>query len=119
MAAGAHHARRRAADGDPDGELGLNRARVDAGVDKGGPMPALPGDPLVAVEVQEQVELLLEQLVVVGEVEAEKRERLGVGAAPGGDLGPSSGDEVDGGEVLEDLYRIRTAEVTAAAPSMR
>jgi hypothetical protein len=68
-------------------------------------MPALPGDPLVAVEAEKQVELLLEQLVVVGDVEAEERERLGVGAAAGGDLCPSSGDEVDGGEVLRAAAR--------------
>lgn len=65
-----------------------------------------PGDPLVPVEANEEVELLVEQLVVVGEVVAEEGEGFGVRAPAGGDLGPAGGDEVDGGEVLEHLDRI-------------
>ena len=41
--------------------------------------------------------------VLVGEVVTEQRKRFGVGAAPGGDLGPAGGDEIHGGEVLEHL----------------
>ena len=69
-------------------------------------MAARPGDALGSVELEEEVELLVEELVVVGEVVAEQRERFGVGAASRGDLGPAGGDEIDGGEVLEDLDRI-------------
>ena len=65
---------------------------------------------LAAVEAQEQVELLVEQLVVVGEIEAEEGERLAVGAPAGGDLGASSRDQVERREVLEDLDRVRGRE---------
>lgn len=64
----------------------------------------------MAVEVEEQVELLVEEVVVVGEVVAEQGEGLGVGAAPGGDLGAAAGDEVDGGEVLEHLHGVGGGE---------
>jgi hypothetical protein len=64
----------------------------------------------VAVEAQEQVELLAEEFVVVGEVVAEERERFGVGAAAGGDLGAAAEDEVDRGEVLEHLDRVGRRE---------
>ena len=58
------------------------------------------------VELQEQVELLVEELVVVGEVVPEQGEGLGVRPAAGGDLRAAAGREVDGSEVLEHLHGI-------------
>ena len=78
MAAGVHDARGGAADGDPHWQLTLDRAWVYPGVLEWCAMPAGPGDVFVAVESHEQVEFLLEQVVVVGEVVAEQREGFGV-----------------------------------------
>ena len=38
---------------------------------------------------------------------SEQRERLAIGTATRRDLGSPAGDQVDGGEVLEDLHGIR------------
>ena len=65
-------------------------------------MPALPRDALAGAQRQQQVELLGEQLVVVVKVVAEERKRLGERAAAGHDLGAAAGEQVEGGEVLED-----------------
>ena len=51
---------------------------------------------------EQQVELLSEQCVVVGEVVAEERKRLDERAAPGHDLGAAVRDQVDRRELLED-----------------
>ena len=59
---------------------------------------------------EQQLELLGEQLVVVVEVVAEQRERLGERAAAGHDLGASAREQVDLGELLEDPHRIVGAE---------
>jgi hypothetical protein len=62
---------------------------------------------MVAVaELQEQVELLAEHGVVVGEVDTEDVEGFGEGAATGGDLGAAAGEQVEGGEVLVDPDRV-------------
>jgi len=61
-------------------------------------------------EVQKQVELLDEELVVVGEVVAEERERLDERAASGHDLGAAAREQVEGGELLEHAHRIVRAE---------
>ena len=53
---------------------------------------ALPGDRAALEQLGEQVGLLLEQLLVVGEVVAEQRERLDARAAAEDDLGPAAGD---------------------------
>ena len=75
---------------------------------------------------EQQLELLREQLVVVVEVVAEQRERLDERAAPGHDLGPPAGQEVERRELLEDADRIvgaehgdgaRQADVAACAPA--
>ena len=73
-------------------------------------MPARPGDALGVAQPQQQVELLGEQLVVVVEVVAEERERLDERAAAGHDLGAAAGEQVEGGEVLEDAHRVVRAE---------
>ena len=59
---------------------------------------------------EQQLELLGEQLVVVVEVVAEQREGLDERAAPGHDLGPAAGEQVERREVLEDADGIVRAE---------
>ncbi len=60
----------------------------------------------LSAEREQQLELLGEQLVVVVQLVAEQRERFDEGAAPGHDLGAAAGDQVEGGELLEDPHRI-------------
>ena len=69
-----------------------------------------PGDLLRLPQSQEEVELLDEELVVVGEVVAEERERLDERPSPGHDLGASAGEQVESGELLEDTNRVVRAE---------
>ena len=73
-------------------------------------MFALPLDAGLVAELEEEVELLGEELVVVLGVVAEERIGLDEGAAADDDLGASLGDEVEGGEVLEDADWIVGAE---------
>src|SRR2546428_12054507 len=73
-------------------------------------MLARPRDPLSLPDAKEQLELLLEQLVVVGQVVTEQRERLGERPATGHDLGPPTGDEIQRREVLEYTNRVVRAE---------
>ena len=71
---------------------------------------ARPGDGLVAQQAREQVELLLEELLVVGEVEAEERERLGQRAAPDDQLRAAVRDGVERGEVGVEPHRVLRAQ---------
>ena len=73
-------------------------------------MAAGPGDLLRLAQSQEEVELLGEELVVVGEVVAEERERLDERAAPGHDLGAAAREQVERGELLEDANGVVRAE---------
>ena len=73
-------------------------------------MLAGPGHPLSLPDAKKKLELLLEQIVVVGQVVPEKRKGLGEGAAAGHDLGPPTGDEVQRREVLEYPDRVIGAE---------
>ena len=59
---------------------------------------------------EQEVELLGEELVVVGKVVAEERERLDERAATGHDLGATAGEQVERRELLEDAHRIVRAE---------
>ena len=67
---------------------------------------ALPGHLFVAQHRHEQIELLLEQLLVLGEIEAEQRKRLGERAAPDGDFGTAVGGGVQRREALEHADRV-------------
>jgi len=69
-----------------------------------------PGDAGRVADLQQQVELLGEQRVVVGEIQAEQRKCLGERAAPDDQVDPTFGDEIEGGELLEDPHRIGGAE---------
>jgi hypothetical protein len=99
-----------AANGDPDGEGVLDGARVDALAGEGGAMFAGPGDVDVFAEIEEEVEFFGEELVVVFEFEAEEGVGLDEGAAAGDDFCAAVGDEVEGGEVLEDADWVGGAE---------
>ena len=111
VARGAHHRLRAAADADPGADAARLGLRVDVLVRqrRRGCVPC-PGDRLLGEQLREQVELLLEQPLVVGEVVAEQRERLGERAAPEDDLGPPAGDRVEGGEALEHPHRVVRAQ---------
>ncbi len=61
-------------------------------------------------EAKEQVELLDEEIVVVREVVAEEGERLDERAAPGHDLRPPAGEQIEGRELLEDAHGVVRAE---------
>jgi hypothetical protein len=74
------------------------------------PGRALPADGAALHQFGEEVGLLLEQALVVGEVVAEERERLDARAAAEDHLGPSAGDRVQGRVALEDADGIVGAE---------
>ena len=61
-------------------------------------------------ELKEQLELFGKELVVIGEVVAEERERLDERAAPGHDLRASAREQVESGELLEYSHRVVGAE---------
>src|SRR5918998_2290286 len=92
---GADHRLRRPADGDPDRQRVLDRARVDAGIVERRAVGARPRNALGLAQPQQQLQLLGEQLVVVAEVVAEQRERLDKRAAAGHDLGSPAREEVE------------------------
>jgi hypothetical protein len=60
---------------------------VDLEARQGGARRSRPGDGLLGAQPGEEFELLLEQAVVVGQVEAEQREGLRAGPAPEDHLG--------------------------------
>ena len=100
----------RAADGDPHGQRVLDGPRVDALAVERRAMAAGPGDVHLLADRQQQLELLGVEVVVVAQVLAEERERLGERAAPGHDLRAAAGEQVDGRELLEDAHRVVGAE---------
>ena len=71
---------------------------------------ALPADRAALHQFGEQVGLLFEQALVVGEVVAEERERLDAGAAAEDHLGPAARDRVQGRVALKNAHRIVGAE---------
>jgi hypothetical protein len=73
-------------------------------------MPAGPCHPLLASDLQEQVELLGEQGVVIVEIVAEQREGLDERAPARHDLGASTRQKVEGRKALEHPDRIVGAQ---------
>ena len=61
-------------------------------------------------QFEQQLQLLDEKFTVVVEIVAKEGERFDEGASPGHDLGPALGDEIEGGEALEDAHGIVGAE---------
>ena len=108
--AGAGEGLGRSSDAEADGQLRLQRPRPDALAGERGTVFALPLDVDLIAELEQEVELLHEELVVVLGVVAEERIGLDEGAAADDDLGAPLGDEVEGGEVLEDANGIVGAE---------
>src|SRR5215472_2538547 len=74
------------------------------------PCPAAPGDRTALHDLGEQLRLLLEKLLLVGEVVAEERERLDARATAEDDLCPSVGEGVQGREALEHAYGVVRAK---------
>ena len=108
--AGAHGRLGRAADGDPDRELLLQRARVHAAVVERRAMLPDQRHARRRAQLEQQLELLGEQRVVVGELVAEERERLDERAAARHDLGAPAREQVERRELLEDAHRVVRAE---------
>lgn len=106
VARGAHHRLRRPADADPHRDRPALGGRVHLRRLQGGSVRAAPGDRTLGVHSREQVQLLAEQPLVVGQVVTEQRERLGERTASQGDLGAAVGERVKGGESLEDADRV-------------
>ncbi len=69
-------------------------------------MAPFPDDLGLGADLEQKIELLGEQFVVVVEIMAEQRKGFDERAAPGHDLGPAAGDEIEGGELLVDPHRI-------------
>jgi hypothetical protein len=108
--AGADKRLRSAAYAEPDGERVLQGARVDALSGERGAVLAGPVDVGGFAQGEEEVELFFKELVVVFELEAEQGEGFDERAAAGDDFGATAGDEVEGGEVLEDADRVGGAQ---------
>ena len=106
---GASGARGGPADTQPHGEL-AGQARDDRRVGERGPERAAPRDAGLAPQSEQQLQLLLEDVVVVLDRDAEDLERLGVGTAPGGDLGATARDEIELREVLVEPHGVEDAE---------
>jgi hypothetical protein len=60
----------------------------------------------VGAHGEQKIELFGEQFVVVVEVVAEEWKGLDERAAPGHDLCPSAGQEIEGRELLVDAHRV-------------
>ena len=109
VAGGTHDRLGAATDTDPRSQAALGaRVHLEAGHRR--PGRAAPRDGLLAEQVGEQVELLLEQLLVAFERVPEQRERLGERAAPEDHLGAPVRHRVDRGEALEHADRVVGAE---------
>src|SRR5262247_541370 len=106
VARSAHHRFRAAADADPDAQRTAVDRREYALVLQRRPRLALPGHGVAADQRGKQLELLLEQQVVVGEVVAEQWKGFGEGAAPERHLSATVGGGVERGEALEHPHGI-------------
>ncbi len=60
----------------------------------------------MVAQLQQQLELLDEEFVVVGQVVSKERKRFDERAAAGHDLRAAVGQEVKGRELLEDANRV-------------
>ncbi len=87
---------------EPDGERVLERTGEDALPGERGAMFAGPGDVGGVADLEKEIQILGEERVVVFEVESEEGEGFDEGAAAGDDLRATVGEEVEGGELLED-----------------
>src|SRR6185312_13751328 len=107
---GADHRLRVAAHADPRRERPRLQVRYDVLAQQRRAGLALPGHRPALEQFGEQRGLLVEEILVVGQVVAEQRERLDARPAPEGDLGPAAGDRVRGGVALEHPDRVVRAQ---------
>ena len=83
---------------------------IDRGVVQWRAEFSLPGNWLAVAQGQQQIKLLGEELVVVGQGVAEQGKGLGERASAYHQLSASIRQQVEGDEVLEHAYRIGRAE---------
>ena len=107
-----------AADTDPDREGPGFEMWHDILVVKGRARLALPGDRAALEQLGEEVGLLLEEVLVVGEVVAEERERVDAGTSPEDDFRPTAGDRVERRVALEHADRIVRAQDGDGGPDV-
>ncbi len=107
---GANEGLGRAANADPDRQWILQRPGEDALPGERRAMPAFPSNVCVFPDLEQKVEFLGEKRVVVGQIEAEKRIRLGERATPGHDFRAAVRQQVKRGKLLENPHRVRGAE---------
>jgi hypothetical protein len=107
---GAHDRLWAAADAHPGRDVPLGDRRAHELVRHRRPEVPGPGHRLLAKQAHKQVELLFEQLLVVGKVETEEREGLGQRAAADDQLRAPVRDGVERGEVGVQAYRVLSAE---------
>ncbi|OEI67360.1 hypothetical protein Cus16_2959 [Curtobacterium sp. ER1/6] len=96
----------RAADADPRRDRTVLELRVDVLVGERGALRAGPRDGVPAAERVPELQLLLEQDLVVGQVVAEQREGLGERAPAEDHLGATVGERVHRREPLVDADRV-------------
>src|SRR5260370_609153 len=101
MACGADDRLRASADTDPHRKRSEFRVRHNILVVERRAGLALPGDGPALDELSEEAGLLLEELLVVGKVVAEERERVDAGASSKDDLCPPAGVTFDRGLPLK------------------
>ena len=106
----AHDRLRASAHADPGRKWSELRVRHDILVGERGARVARPGDRAALAQLGEQVDLLFEQLLVVGEVVPEEGERVDARTSSEDDLGPTVGDGVESGEALKHPDRIIRAQ---------
>src|SRR2546430_1696966 len=118
MACGADDRLRVFADTDPHRKRSEFRVRHHILVVERRAGLALPGDRPALDELSEEAGLLLEELLVVGKVVAEEKERVDTGASSKNDLCPPSGDGVERRVTLKHANRIVRAQYRDSRPEM-
>src|SRR5438128_4196744 len=105
-----NHRLRAAADTNPGGKVPFGESRSYVLVYEWRSKPAGPCHGLLAEQVHEQVELLLEELLVVDEVEPEQGERFGQRAATDDELCTAVRHRVEGRDVGIYAHRVLRAQ---------
>src|SRR3984893_6717591 len=110
VAGGPHHRLRAATDTNPGGKVSFRERRSHVLVYERRSQLAGPGHRWVREQPRKQVELLLEELLVVGEVEAEQWEGLGQRAATDDELCTAVRHGVERREGGVDPHRVLRAQ---------
>lgn len=104
--AGAGEGFRRAANGYPDRQRVLERPWVYTLASQRGAVFAGPGHVFRLAQLEQQFQFFDKEFVVIAQIVAEEREGFDEGAAPSHDFRAALGDEIKGGEALEDAHGI-------------